>query len=124
MKWEAMSEGNMQRSMVAFKKGVVERNRGSSVGLKFDVVEFKDLLGGVSPSLHGVSPPPKASGSAFSSSAAAPTAAASTATARAVVQAQKPKFTPPPHLIPRGDPVLSREPLQVRFLRSACRDLA
>ncbi len=111
-----MNESNMQRSRVAVnKRGVVERNHGSSVGLKCDVVEFKDLLGGVSPSHHGVSPPPKASGSASSSSAAAPTAAASTATAPAVVQAQKPKFKPAPPPIPRGPPGLSREPLQVRF---------
>ncbi len=96
-------------------KGVVERNRGSSVGLKFDVVEFKDLLGGVSPSQWVWLTPPEASGLASSSSAAAPTAAASTATARAVVQAHKPKFKPSPPPLPRGPPGLSREPLQVRL---------
>ncbi len=123
MKWEAMNESNMQRSKVALKKGVVERSQGSSVGLKFDVVEFKDLLGGVSPSQWVWLTPPEASGSASSSSAAAPTAAASTAAARTAVQAQKPKFKPAPPPSPRGPPGLSREPLQVRFSRSACRDL-
>mgnify|MGYP000674298108 CR=1 FL=1 len=31
------------------KTGVVERNRGASVGPKLDVAEFRDLQGGVSP---------------------------------------------------------------------------
>ncbi len=104
-------------------RGVVERSVGFNLGLTFQQVGFRDLLGGVSPSLHGVSPPPKASGSASSSSAAAPTAAALTADERTVVQAQKPKFKPAPPPSPRGPPGLSREPLQVRFSRSACRDL-
>ncbi len=94
------------------------------MGLKFDVVEFKDLLGGVSPSHHGVSPPPKASGSASSSSAAAPTAAASTAAARTAVQAKKPKFKPAPPPSPRGVPGQEREPLQVSFFTFGLQRLA
>ena len=112
-----MSESNMVRSKVGLQTWVVERHRGSSVGLKFDVAEFKDLQGGVSPSQLT---PPEASGSASSSSAAALTAAASTAAAPTAVQATTPKFMLPS---PRGVPGLPREPMQVSFSRSACRDL-
>ena len=119
-----MNESNMQRSKVALKKGVVERSQGSSVGLKFDVVEFKDLLGGVSPSQWVWLTPPEASGSASSSSAAAPTAAASTAAAPTAVQATTPKFKLAPSPSPRGVPGQERELLQVRFFTFGLQRLA
>ncbi len=120
----------MQRSMYALKNGAVERSKGSSVGVKFTVAEFKDLLGGVSPSQWVWLTPPEASGSASSSSAAAPAAAASTAAAPTAAQAQKPKFKPPlppgspPKASPRGPPGPPREPLKVRFFTFGLRRLA
>ncbi len=97
----------------------MERNKGSSVGLKFDVVEFKDLLGGVTPSKWVLLTPPEASGSASSSSAAAPTAAAPTA-----VQATTPKFKLAPSPSPRGVPGQEREPRQVSFFTFGLQRLA
>ena len=116
-----MSEINMQRSMYALKNGAVERSKGSSVGVKFTVAEFKDLLGGVSPSQWVWLTPPEASGSASSSSAAAPTAAASTVAAPTAVQATTPKFKLPS---PRGVPGLPREPMQVSFFTFGLQRLA
>ena len=130
--WEYMNDYNRKLSMDLLAQGVLQRNKGLSLGLTFQQVVFKDLLGGVSPSHHhaGVSPPPKASGSASSSSAAAPTAAASTAAAPTAAEAQKPKFKPPPppgyspKASPRAPPGPSREPLKVRFFTFGLRRLA